>query len=581
VEANQLIAGRYRLGEKVGAGGNAVVWLGVDTKLNRRVALKRASNNEESGSARTRRLRREAEILAGLNHPNIVTLLDVEPDGDGVWLVMEYVELSSLDRQGVLPPTRAAAIGAQVARALQAVHAARIVHGDVKPHNVLVGDDDHAKLTDFGSSDAAESEVTVSDCTLVPGTPGYVAPEVADGQSPSPASDVFSLGATLFAAVEGVSPYGQVNPRAQLRRAIARSVSVPKKAGPLTPVLAELMALDPADRPTAEQARELLDAVANGRPPVGVRKPRKRSRRVLRWAVPAGVLVVAAVVATFILIPHDAPDVLADTHAPDPCALLDAKALGRFGTTDLNAYYGDFARCDVLINPGPDQVDVKVEFNNTPAPTGRVQTMSGVQVVTNPPDDGECDQSLVMPHGNIDITAKVDNGNGPANLCEIADTATATAVAVVAKGAIPKRTAQLDPKSLFYADACNLLDNDALSLFPGVDALHPQPDFGNWGCVWQSTTKSEQLTLRFDRDDPQNAADGQPLQVSGHAAFDKDTNYGDRSCEIAVVAGQFRDDDDALKDELLLVVVAGDLPQDQMCAQARTLAAPAAAKLPK
>lgn len=581
MEANQLIAGRYRLGEKVGAGGNAVVWLGVDTKLNRRVALKRASSTDESGSARTRRLRREAEILAGLNHPNIVTLLDVEPDGDGVWLVMEYVELSSMDRQGVLPPTRAAAIGAQVARALQAVHAARIVHGDVKPQNVLVGDDDHAKLSDFGSSDAPESEVTVSDCALVPGTPGYVAPEVADGHSPSPASDVFSLGATLFAAVEGVSPYGQVNPRAQLRRAIARSVATPKQAGPLTPVLAELMALDPADRPTAEQARHLLDAVASGQPPVKIRKPRKRSRRVLRWALPAGALVVVATVAAILLIPHDSPDLLADQRGIDPCALIDAKALGRFGTIDLNPYYGDFARCDVLINPGPNQVDVKVEFDNTPAPTGRVQTMNGVQVVTNPASAGQCDMSLVMPHGNIDITAKVDDGNGPADLCEIADTATATAVSIVAKGAIPKRTVQLSPKSLLYSDACGLLDNDALSLFPGVDALHPQPDFGNWGCVWESTTKSEHLTLRFDYDDPQNAADGQPLTIAGRAAFDKGTNYGDRSCEIAVVADQFRDENDALKDELLLVVVAGDLPQDQMCAQARTLAAPAAAKLPK
>ncbi|MFI9384658.1 serine/threonine-protein kinase [Kutzneria sp. NPDC052558] len=579
MEANQLIAGRYRLRERVGAGGNAIVWLGVDTKLNRLVALKRALNTEVSGSARTRRLRREAEILAGLNHPNIVTLLDVEPDGDGVWLVMEYVELSSLDRRGVLPPVRAAAIGAQVARALQAVHAARIVHGDVKPQNVLVGEDDHAKLSDFGSSDATESEVTVSDSTLVPGTPGYVAPEVADGESPSPASDIFSLGATLFAAVEGVSPYGAVNPRAQLRRAIARSVAKPRQAGPLTPVLAELMAMDPADRPTAEQARHLLDAVANGRSPVRIPQPGKRSRRWLRWAIPVGALVVVTTVAAILLIPRDSPDLLADQRTIDPCALLDTKALGKFGTTDLNPFYGDFGRCDVLINPG--SVDVKLEFNSTPPPTGAVRTMSGVPVVVTPLDDGQCDRTLVLAHGSVDVTAKVDDGNGPANLCEIADSATATAVAVVLTGAIPKRTTDLGPKSLIHSDACTLLDNDALSLFPGVDALHPQPDFGNWGCVWQSTTQSEQLTLRFDRGDPLNASDGQPLTIAGHAAFDRGAHYGDKSCEIDVVANQFRDENDLLKDELMMVVVAGDLPQDQMCAQARALAAPAAAKLPR
>jgi len=103
VEADPLVAGRYRLRERLGAGGNAVVWLAVDEKLNRPVAMKRALvGDPRGGSARVRRLRREAEILAGLHHPNIVTLLDVEPDGDSVWLVMEYVKLRSLAEQGIL-----------------------------------------------------------------------------------------------------------------------------------------------------------------------------------------------------------------------------------------------------------------------------------------------------------------------------------------------------------------------------------------------------------------------------------------------------------------------------------------------
>jgi eukaryotic-like serine/threonine-protein kinase len=593
MEADQLVGGRYRLREPVGAGGNGVVWLGVDEKLNRQVALKRALGGDARyGPARIRRLRREEEILARLNHPNIVTLLDVEPDGDSVWLVMEYVELRSLAEQGTLPPLRAARIGAQIAKALQSVHAAGIVHQDVKPGNILINDDDHAKLTDFGSSDTAESDVTVSDRTLVPGTPGYLAPEVADGESPTPASDVFSLGATLFAAVEGVSPYGASdNPMALVRRAVARSLASPRHAGPLAPALSALMATAPARRPTAEQAHQLLDDIANSRPTstdITRRRP-VLSRRVLRRAVRASALVILLGVTGAVLTGGKSgstpmvtpPDVVGDPHSADPCALVDPNALARFGATDQNSSYGNFNRCDVLINPGTDQVDIKVEIDNTPPPTGQVTKTGGVTVVRTPANNGECDRTLALTDGNtIDVTAKVDNGNGPAILCAMADVATATAVSVVSRSAIPKRTTVLDPHSLFYVDACSLLGSAALNLFPGVDALHPQPDFGSWGCTWNSTTNNESLRLLFDRNLPLTAADGQPLRLSGHAAFDEGTNYGDQSCEIAVVARQFRDAYDMLKDELLLVLVQGDLPVDQMCAQARALAAPAAAKLP-
>lgn len=598
VEADQLVAGRYRLRERLGSGGNAVVWLAVDEKLNRLVAMKRALVGDPvRGSARVRRLRREAEILAGLHHPNIVMLLDVEPDDDSIWLIMEYVRLRSLAEQGTLAPLRAAGIGAQVAKALHAVHAAGIVHRDVKPGNVLFDDDDHAKLSDFGSSDAAESDVTASDSTLVPGTPGYLAPEVADGESPTPASDVFSLGATLFAAVEGVSPFGTSdNPMALVRRAVARSVSRPRHAGPLTPVLSELMALTPAARPTADRAARLLDDVANGRLPGinnrattgAIRRP-VLSRRILRWAVPVGALVVVLGVTAGVLVGHGSsnppaaapPAVKVDPHVVDPCALVDPRALNRFGTTQEDSSYGNFNRCDVLINPGDNQVDIKIELDNTPPQTGQVTKQGAVTVIRTSASDGQCDRGLPLPDGNsIDVTAKVDNGNGPPDLCTMADAATDTVVSVVSRGTIPKRTVQPGLRSLFYVDACSLLDGAALNSFPGVDALHPRPDFGNWGCTWQSTTNKESLSLIYDRNLPLTAADGEPLRLSGHAAFDEGNNYGDQSCEIAVVAGQFRDTYDTLKDELLLVLVEGDLPMNQMCTQATALAAPAAARLP-
>lgn len=595
MDTGQLIAGRYRLQEPVGAGGNAVIWRALDEKLNRVVALKRALAGDP---ARIRRLRREAEILARLNQPNVVTLLDVEPDGDGCWLIMEYVELRSLAEQGTLPPLRAAHIGAQIARALQAVHAAGIVHRDVKPGNVLVSDEDHAKLSDFGSSDVAEADVTVSDSTLIPGTPGYLAPEVADGESPTTASDVFSLGATLFAAIEGVSPYGPSdNPMALVRRAAARSVAPPRHAGPLTPVLSALMTADPARRPTAEQARQLLESVAGGRP-VDVRATPVRRRRALRWAVPAGALVVIVAVLAWLLagnvfgsppsptptaahsIAGPPPDVVGNPQTVDPCALVDPNPLARFGSTTVDNSYGNFNRCDVLLSQGDSRAHVKVEIDNTPPPSGQVQKVGAISVVRTPENNGQCDRTLALTDGNtIDVTAIQDAG-AQFDLCAMADAATTTAVNAVSRGVIARRTNQIDPHSLFYVNACALLDSNALNLFPGVDALHPQPGFGNWTCEWQSTTNNESLQLIFDRSEPPTASDGLPLQLAGHAAFDEGNNYGDQSCEIVVVHRPFYDATDSQKDELLDVLVTGSLPSNQMCAQATALAAPAAAKLP-
>src|SRR5262249_7167818 len=151
---------------------------------------------------------------------NVVTLHDlVDHDGD-LWLVMEYVPARSLAAIGTLSPDRVARIGVQLAGALEAVHAAGVVHRDVKPSNVLVTEDGPAKLSDFGISRANYGETTLTHSIEIAGTPGYLAPEVAHGSDATPASDVFSLGATLFAAVEGVPPVGTAgNPLVLVRRA--------------------------------------------------------------------------------------------------------------------------------------------------------------------------------------------------------------------------------------------------------------------------------------------------------------------------------------------------------------------------
>lgn len=160
------------------------VWLAEDERLDRPVALKRAHPAADEG--RLRQLTREARIAGGIDHPRVVALHDLVTDDGGTWLVMEYIPSRDLAEiigsDGVLPPEDVARIGRQLAEALEAVHALGIVHGDVKPGNVLITERGDAKLTDFGVSRAIWGDETVSDSGLFRGTPAYVAPEVARGE---------------------------------------------------------------------------------------------------------------------------------------------------------------------------------------------------------------------------------------------------------------------------------------------------------------------------------------------------------------------------------------------------------------
>jgi serine/threonine protein kinase len=215
---------------------------------------------------------REGRIAARLTHPNAITVYDVaEHDGDP-WLIMEYLPSKSLatvlSEQGTLPPTEAARIGAQVASALVAAHAAGIVHRDIKPANVLLGDDGTVKITDFGIS-RATGDVTVTATGMLAGTPAYLAPEVAKGEDPKPAADVFSLGSTLYTAVEGHSPFGlSENTLALLYAVAAGKITPPRQAGPLTALLMQLLRVEPSERPALTTTRDGLLAVADGRQPI-------------------------------------------------------------------------------------------------------------------------------------------------------------------------------------------------------------------------------------------------------------------------------------------------------------------------
>ncbi|MBW0124717.1 serine/threonine-protein kinase, partial [Pseudonocardia oceani] len=269
------IGDRYRLEERIGAGAMGAVWRGTDELLNRPVALKELlaaasrGNGAEGAEEARQRLMREGRIGARLQHAHVISMFDVVIHEDRPWLVMEYLPSQSLAQvlasKGPMEPRAAADMGRQVADGLAAAHLAGVVHRDVKPGNVLIGEDGRVKLTDFGVSRAVD-DVQLTRTGLIAGTPAFLAPEIARGREPAAPSDVFALGATLYAAVEGIPPFGlDENAYALLHKVATGEVDPPEQAGPLMPVLMRLLAKEPEDRPTAAQARDQLALVATGK----------------------------------------------------------------------------------------------------------------------------------------------------------------------------------------------------------------------------------------------------------------------------------------------------------------------------
>ncbi|WP_130343171.1 serine/threonine-protein kinase [Herbihabitans rhizosphaerae] len=246
-----------------------VVWRARDELLGRTVALKQllirpGLTDEQADRVRARAMR-EARISARIQHRNAVSMYDVvEHDGDPC-LVMEHLASRSLSavltERGPLPPREVAGIGAQVAGALAAAHAVGVVHRDVKPGNILIGDNGSVKLTDFGIS-RAQDDGTVTHSGLSAGTPAYLAPEIAKGEEPGYPADVFSLGATLYHAVEGAPPFGtDANPLRLLHAVSSGKVTPPSRAGELSGALTKLLRVEPTERPSMAQTAALLETL--------------------------------------------------------------------------------------------------------------------------------------------------------------------------------------------------------------------------------------------------------------------------------------------------------------------------------
>jgi len=251
-----------------------VVWRATDVRLERDVAIKQilpqpGVSEPERDNMRQRAMR-EAKNAARFQHPNAIVVFDIAEHNGDPCLVMEYLNGPSLStilaQEGALPLGRIARIGEQVASALVAAHRAGIVHRDVKPGNILIDETGTAKITDFGISRAA-GDMTLTATGLIGGTPAYLAPELARGADPVPSSDVFALGATLYQAIEGTTPYGNTtNQLALLYAAANGQINPPVQAGAATALLMSLLRSEPAERPTMAEARERLAALARTEP---------------------------------------------------------------------------------------------------------------------------------------------------------------------------------------------------------------------------------------------------------------------------------------------------------------------------
>ncbi|MFJ5261396.1 protein kinase [Streptomyces sp. NPDC088387] len=335
--AGRLIAGRYRLLSKLGAGGMGTVWRAKDETVDREVAVKepRVPDHlpDRERSNAYERMRREARAAARLDHPAVVNVHDVAVVDGRPWIVMELVQGRSLGnalQEGTLSAREAARVGLEMLGALEAAHAAGILHRDVKPDNVLLGRHDRVVLTDFGIAQI-EGETNLTDTGGFVGSPEYIAPERVLGQRPGPASDLWSLGVVLYAATEGVSPFRRSNTPATLQSVLNATPASPASAsGPLAEVINGLLHKDPARRPNAAQVRSLLEAAANPPAPpaptrvVTVTGPAGGGRRFGRKSWTAlGAVVVAAAAVAYVLV--------ADPFAgplPDGWTTRPEKALG-------------------------------------------------------------------------------------------------------------------------------------------------------------------------------------------------------------------------------------------------------------
>lgn len=646
MDAGSILFDRYRLEEYLGAGGMGIVWRATDLLLEQSVALKRVSLGHASAQeaelvqARTLREARTAAVLR--HHPHVVATYDVLVEDGDAWLVLEYVpslSLAALLRErGTLGIVEVAGIGARVADALAASHGHGIVHRDVTPGNVLVGADATVKLTDFGLSRPIATHDQLTQSGVITGTIAYLAPEVASGGDSTPASDVFSLGSTLYAAIEGQPPFGTDSNSLRLLNVVRTGiVRPPTSAGALTPVLMRLLELDPATRPDAATVRDLLDEFAHRAsaateylPPeeqthhttastqtrqpkaaghdsrrrrsrtwlrTWLRGPRNRPRRrgliaALAAIVTAGIVAVLAptffgerspaLTGTPPLPTHVGPVALTgDPKAADPCPLIDLDWLRQFGYPQIIVpSVPHECRVEITTSVGAPAW-VSMGYYTPILPRTRinkpVEQLGGLSVIRNlPVSDARRPscENMILLSDQTRVLAIAEADGQGSDLCQLADVATATAATALADHGVTYRPGRTSGWAIARADACALLTANDFAA-AGITPTVRDPGYGNWWCHWAAAPTSVELTLRLDTARVANY--GTPTTIAGHQAWLDNATAGPPRCAAFVVSHPAS----SLTDATELIEVSYQAPQhgQELCTHAAQLATAALARL--
>ncbi|GHG85034.1 serine/threonine-protein kinase [Streptomyces lanatus] len=633
MRSGEEFADRYVLKDVIGAGRGGDVWLAHDTVVGQDVALKPERTDGESDTA-LRRLLGEPRAMAKFrDHPHVVTLFDVvtvAKDGPGsetYWFVMEYVPGGGLDRQPTVSPERAARIGAELADALAALHEAGIVHCDVKPANIGLTRHGAAKLLDFGAAYRVGGAETITVNGPYSFTPDYAAPELARGNVPRPASDVFCLAATLCALVTGAPPRGTTShgdapagtgedggdaERLRYWKAEQGVVELDAAAvGPLYPVLTSMLRRDPRQRPDAAEVRRLLQDIAGSEP-----KPSRDTattstapaRRRWRRPLVAAALGVSALLALgVVVLPGDGDDdakadptpgqslqanarpLIGDPHTADVCALSDPATLdfGGDGEVHKDVDYGNFDRCDVLVDvDDKTRIDVKISILEGSPPEGSKpsRTIGQIGIREEEGESDECNLLLTSADDTL-VGIRVNMGKGTvfggtATLCTVANKAATTAAGVLDRGPLPRRPSPYPPESLAWSNACKLLNAKALSAVPGLKVDVPVEGVAGWSCEWSSDVDELDAEISFFRDQPKSAEDGATaVTLSGHRTIIERNDDGD-TCTAYIEYREYSGQNAETAAEMVRLEVGGRRPTAELCGMAKKLATSAAAELP-
>jgi eukaryotic-like serine/threonine-protein kinase len=637
----ELLFQRYQLGRQIGAGGMGVVWSATDLLLDQPVAVKHISiSSAHSGTAELARSRalREARTAARLRqHPHVVAIYDVQVSGGDVWLILEYLPSVSLDalrrERGRLELAEVARIGAGVADALAAGHSRGIVHRDVTPGNVLVADDGTVKLTDFGISHLLGEQQITQD-NVVSGTIAYLAPEVARTGESSPASDVFSLGSTLYALIEGAPPFGTDANSVRLLNVVRTGIiRLPTSAGALTSLLLRLLELDPATRPDAATAAELLDQfahrttiaterlvaepsspdlqvdpVAPAPPPSTGAAPRRT-----RWAplrerarrhrtldiglslAAVAVVVVALVVAVPLLRDTGRGDLVGapplpdtvgpvaltgDPKAADPCPLIDLNSLRQFGAPWLAGAELPNECAATIHTPNNHTGHLQVYFQSaSKSPVaGQAQNLGGLTIVRQNLTRGDwtpaCQNVLILTDSTRIVIAAT--GSAGFDKCTLAEVGTAEAVNALARNGITYRPTRSAGWKIANANACNMLTDTEISTADADPSLRT-PGFANWSCTWGNSNDHVSLTFRIDA--AVLASYGTPSTIAAHRAeLHLVTDTATHHCDAMIVTRPAATPTD--NTEMVLIAVQEQQPDQVLCERASALAAATMSRVP-